>query len=88
MSTNLDSLESAAAVLDALAAGRVPDRAAVLAGALALNTWCSRRAPDRDLKDAAAGLETLATGGALDLDATGRQRAANLAAILRARVLS
>jgi hypothetical protein len=76
-------LQEAAAVLDTLAAGRVPDRAAVLAAALALSTHCSRTDPSRDMLDAAAGLETLATGGTLDLDATGRQRAAKLAQIVR-----
>jgi hypothetical protein len=84
MNTSPLPLHEAAAVLDTLAAGRVPDRAAVLAAALALSTHCNREAhPSRDMLDAAAGLETLATGGTLDLDATGRQRAAKLAQIVR-----
>jgi hypothetical protein len=82
MTTN--QLHQAAEVLDTLAAGRVPDRAAVLTAALALDTY--RRtveSPSRDVLDAAAGLEDLATGGTLDLDETGRQRAAKLAEVVR-----
>lgn len=79
-----DGLRAAAAALDALATGQVPARADVLAGALALQTHCVREpAPSRDLLDAAAGLETLATGGTLGLDAAGRGRAGSLAALVR-----
>ena len=78
-------LQEAAAVLDTLAAGCVPERAALLAAALTLNTHCHDDTAARDLMDAAAGLESLAAGGTLDLDAAGRARAATLAAIVRAR---
>ena len=81
---NSNPLHQAAEVLDALAAGRVPDRAALLAAALALDTYRrSAESPSRDVLDAAAGLEVLATGGTLDLDETGRQRAAKLAEVVR-----
>ena len=76
-------MQEAAAALDALATGRVPARAALLSGALSLDTLCNCIVPDRDLMDAAAGLETLVTGRTLDLDAAGRQRAAKLAERVR-----
>jgi hypothetical protein len=78
-------LEDAALVLDALAAGEVPDRALLVCGALALDTLVRWTLPGRDLLDAAAGLNTIATGGNLDLDAVGRLRARELAAAVRAR---
>jgi len=59
--------------------------ASSLARALASNTLCSRIAPHYDVMDAAAGLEILATGGTLDLDGAGWQRAAQPAAIVRVR---
>lgn len=78
------TLKSVAAVFDDLAAGVIPERAAVLAAALALNTHCiSVDSPSRDMLDAAAGLEILATGGTLDLDDAGRARAATLAQLVR-----
>ena len=77
------SLVDAASVLDDLAAGRTPDRATVIAGALALDTLVQRGSADRELLDAAAGLQMLATGGDLSLDATGRERAATLAVAVR-----
>ena len=77
------SLQDVAAVLDTLAAGRSPERAALLAAALTLTAHCGCTLPTRDMQDAAAALETLATGGTLDLDAAGRQRAAKLAHIIR-----
>ena len=83
MTTTALPLHQAADALDALAAGRIPARAELIAGALTLKTLCIRIAPDRDLLDAAAGLETLATGGTLDLDEAGRHRAAKLAEIVR-----
>ncbi len=83
MTTQHHPLHDVAAVLDTLATGGNPERAAVLAAALALNTYCNGRQPSRDLLDAAAGLESLATGGALELDASGRQRAAALATTIR-----
>ena len=77
------SLQDVAAVLNTLAAGRSPERAALLAAALTLTAHRGRPPPTRDMQDAAAALETLATGGTLDLDAAGRQRAAKLAHIVR-----
>ena len=81
-------LNEAAAVLDTLAAGRVPERTALLSAALALSTLCHSGDVDRDLRDATAGLERLATGGMLDLDAAGRARAAKLAALVRAQAVA
>jgi hypothetical protein len=78
-------LEDAALVLDALAAGEVPDRALVICGALALDTLVQWTLPGRDLLDAAAGLNIIATGGNLDLDAVGRLRARELAGAVRER---
>ena len=83
MNTTTDSLQNVAALLDTLATGGVLDRTALLDAALAMNTYCSNRHPNRDMLDVAAGLEALATGGTLGLDAAGRQRAAKLATILR-----
>ena len=79
-------LQVAATVLEGLAAGQTPDRTDVLNAALILSTYCLRHAASRDLLDAAAGLEWLATGEVLDLDATGRQRALKLAQIVRQAV--
>ena len=78
-------LNKAADVLETLAAGRVPERTALLSAALARSALCHRGGGDRDLRDAAAGLETLATGGTVELDAAGRERAAGLAALVRAQ---
>ena len=83
MNLPLAHLRDAAAVLDALALGRIPDRTALLSAALDLDTYCHGIDASRDLLDAAAALETLATGGTLDLDATGRQRAMKLAKVVR-----
>lgn len=80
------SLRDAAYALGELAQGRAPERARLLAGALALDTLRLSGESDRDLLDAAAGLQTLATGGALDLDAEGRARAAALAAAVESRL--
>jgi hypothetical protein len=79
-----EGLLEAAYALEAQAAGRVPVRERLLAGALALDTLMQRGQLDRDLQDAALGLKTLATGGTLDLDASGRQRAGVLARAVRA----
>jgi len=76
-------LLDAAAVLEAQAAGRTPDRAQLLAGALALDTLCREEVVDRDLLNAAAALQMLAEGRALDFDAAGRARAAHLAEVVR-----
>jgi len=51
---------------------------------LALDTLRRAGGADRNMLDAAAALEALATGGAVDLDETGRARAAALAAAVRA----
>ena len=81
-------LNEAADVLESLPAGRVPDRSALLSAALIVGNLCHRDGADRALKDAAAGLETLATSGTLDLDVTGRARAAKLAALVRAQAVA
>jgi len=78
-----DGLLDAAAVLDDQAAGRLPDRTRVRAGALALDTLCREEVVDLDILEAAAELQTLAEGRAPDLDETGRARAAHLAAAVR-----
>ena len=65
-------LQNAADVLDILAAGGIPERPALLAAALALNTHCQRNDADRDWLDAAAG----------------RERAAKLAALVRQHAVS
>jgi hypothetical protein len=76
-------LADAASVLDALAAGTQPDRARVIAGALALDTLTKTTTVSRDLQDAAAGLHIIATGGTLDLDDAGRLRAGQFAEAVR-----
>jgi hypothetical protein len=79
-----DALQDAAAALEALAACRTPDRTiALLVAAQRLHSLCTCGPADRELLDAAAGLRTLATGGALALDDIGRRRAAVLAAHVR-----
>jgi hypothetical protein len=88
MRTNADDpLNNAAAALDALADGIDPDRLQVLVGALALTTLLIRVSPDRDLLDAAAGLDALATGRTLPLNREGRARAATLAARVRRELI-
>src|ERR1700730_12572142 len=81
---NTTGLVDAASALDDIATGRAPDRARLLAGALALDTLRRAGGADRNMLDAAAALEAVATGGAPDLDETGRARAAALAAAVRA----
>lgn len=83
-----DGLLDAACVLEDQAAGRRPDRARLLSGALALDALQWSGEADRDILDAAAGLKRLATGGALELDDAGRARAAALAAAVRKRSAS
>jgi hypothetical protein len=80
---NTPILHQAASVLDELAAGIQPDRARLIAAALALDTLIKTTPPSRDLLDAAAGLQILATGGTLDLDETGRLRARQFAETVR-----
>jgi hypothetical protein len=71
-------------VLRDQAAGRPhTNRSRVIAAALALQT-STLDASSRDLLDAAAGLETLATGGEMNLDQRGRDRAAHLATVVAA----
>jgi len=78
------ALEDAAAALEALAAGETPDRtAALLVAAQHLDTLCTRGLADRELLDAAAGLKAIATGGVLNLDNAGRQRARAVAAYVQ-----
>ena len=49
----IDELADAVYALEELAAGRTPDRARLLAGALALDTLALRGATDREFLDAA-----------------------------------
>jgi uncharacterized protein YegL len=75
----ITSLQEAAYVLHVLASSRSPDRAALRAAALALETFSRGGPADRDLLDAAATLKTLATDGTVKLDDAGRHRAALVA---------
>jgi hypothetical protein len=78
------TLLDAAYALDELAAGRTPDRARLLAGALALDSVrVEGTAADRDLLDAAAELHLVAAGATVDLTRHGRARAAAWAAAVR-----
>lgn len=83
---NRKGLLDAAAVLEDLAAGLQPDRGRLVAGAQALEAMHADHPSWRDMTDAAFGLQALAAGGALDLDAKGRARAARLAEIVRSLV--
>jgi hypothetical protein len=76
-------LLDAALVLDDLAAGRVPDRARILSGVLALDTLRRAGIVNRDMLDAAAGLKAIARGGSPYLDETGRVLARALALAVR-----
>jgi hypothetical protein len=80
---NTPILHQATSVLDELAAGIQPDRARLIAAALVLDTLIKTTTPSRDLLDAAAGLQILATGGTLDLDDAGRLRARQFAETVR-----
>lgn len=81
--TTTDQLTLAAAVLDDLAAGRSLGQSDAIAEALTLDTMVrTYPAPSRELLDAAAGLELLATGR-LDLDDVGRAHAGVLAQHVR-----
>lgn len=86
MKSSLTGLQEAAAVLDAMGAGRTPDPTDVLNAALILYTYCQRAEVTQDMLDAAAGLEIMATGGTLDLDEVGRRRATALAQVVRRAV--
>lgn len=77
------SLFDAAYCLDELSVGRIPDRARLLSGALALHTRRLMGTANQNLLDAGAGLEALAAGGTLDLSEQVKARAAVLAALLR-----
>ena len=78
------TLLDAAYALDELAAGRAPDRARLLTGAVALDSVCAQgTAADRDLLDAAAELHLVAAGATVDLTKHGRARAAAWAAAVR-----
>lgn len=82
------SLQDAVDVLRGLAnAHPIENRSRLIAGALALST-ATYSCADRDLADAAIGLRLLATGGTLDLDETGRRRAAFLATVVDGLILS
>jgi hypothetical protein len=80
---NAPILHEAASVLDELAAGIQPDRARLIAAALALDTLIKTTTPSRDLLDAAAGVQILATGGTLDLAEAGRSHARKFAEMIR-----
>jgi hypothetical protein len=54
MSMPVNGLLDAASALAAQTAGRTPDRACVLAGALALDTLCREQKVGRDIRAAAA----------------------------------
>lgn len=78
------SLSNAVAVLNKLAEGRpLDDRSELVSAALTLRTAVIG-STNRDLQDAAIGLEALATGGQLDLDDAGRGRAAYMANLVAA----
>lgn len=80
------SLRDAVDVLDDLANARpIANRSRLVGGALALNTL-TRTNDDRDIADAAIGLEILATGGTLVLDEQGRKRAAFLSNAVEALI--
>jgi hypothetical protein len=79
-------LIDAAYALEEQAAGRTPDRARLLAGALALDTLMLRGEQDQNLLDAAAGLKALSTGETFELNEHGRARAALLATVVRGRI--
>ena len=82
----MTGLVDAVYALEEQAAGRTPDRARLLAGALALDTLVLRGERDRNVLDAAAGLKALTTGESLELDEHGRARAALLATVVRGRI--
>lgn len=78
------SLQDAVDVLIDQAAGRpLTNKSQVIAAALALDT-ATMNTSHRDLLDTAAGLHTLATGGSMELDQKGRDRAAHLANVVSA----
>ncbi len=72
------SLQDAVEVLNSQAEGVTVGRSQLISAALSLRA-ATRDTSDRDLLDAAAGLECLATGGELDLNEAGRRRAGQLA---------
>lgn len=71
----VSGLLDAVSALEAQAAGCAPNRAHLLAGALALDSLCREGVTDRDILDAAVGLKLLAIGHDLELDENGRARA-------------
>jgi hypothetical protein len=78
----VSGLADAVHALTELAAGRTPERSRLLAGALALS---ARVQHDRDLLDAAAGLNAWAAGG-VELDDRDRARAGFLAEVVQRRL--
>jgi hypothetical protein len=76
-------LLNAAKALDELAAGRTPDPACLKSGIRALERIHADFPAWRDITDAAYGLQALAEGSTLGLDAKGRERAARLAEVVR-----
>jgi hypothetical protein len=79
-----EGLLEAAYALEEQAAGRVPVRERLVAGALVLDKLRQRGQLDRELLGAAHGLNIVATGGTLELDSKLRQRAGVLARAVRA----
>jgi hypothetical protein len=77
-----NGLSDAVYSLEEMAQGRPPEKARLLAGALAVNTIILRGRADRDVLDAGAGLEALAKGEEFELDEIGRKRALHLASVL------
>lgn len=76
------SLHDAVDVLNSQTEGKpLVNRSQVVSAALALQT-AALGTSDRDLLDAAAGVEILATGGKLDLNEAGRRRAGGLATMV------
>ena len=73
MSTDSDFRE-ASPVIEEVLFGDVPDRATLLAGALALGRLCQRRKVSLELRDVAAFLERLAEGGTTRFRKGGRDR--------------
>lgn len=78
------TLVDIALVLEDFAAGRTSDRAGLQAGALALTTLRKQRAADRDLMNAAAALQALAsTDVKISDDTDSRNTAARTVTIRR-----
>ncbi|WP_426132152.1 hypothetical protein [Pseudomonas sp. DWP1b1] len=73
--------QAAIEVFNDLAAGRVPNKSSVIAGALSLE-FAALEYSSGDYDQAYQGLRLLACGGSFDLDDLGRARCAYFAEIL------